>query len=703
MRTPAAWIGIACVATVSGCAALTPELGLQTAHLGNANAIAYAPDGRTLATGGDAGEVKIWEAGSGTLLRTMQSPTIIRITRLAWVGREIYAAGEDGVIRKWAPASGRVTDSIVLPGPGAVLDLAAAGHTVAGLTEQFDGSAIFTWRKKKGAWQQDSLPLNVAEAGLALLGGGDNLILSSADNALLLWSLTQRRVLRTIPLPDRPVRLKLNSSGRMLGVSFPDRRIVLYSTDTWAVRGTVGPVRREPRFAIAPDGTELVAGDDSVWRFDTRSGTETGHLEQVIAGSLDLVWSPDGNVVAATAVPFDNSPAAIGFTWSRDGRFLRSLPGMVRLAADLVLAPGDTIAYSISDDNIVLRWRLGPARVAAEPMLRHRTRALSLAISPDGRMLAVGGGDFGQTATLDVWDLITGGKVAELDEQRFPIRSLAFTPSGDKLIAASEDGTTRVWDAHSWSQLLSVAAVAPLPLRSISISPDGTRLATGGYDQTARIWDLVTGVLQLAIPPPPHVSGISSLAFDPTGAWLVIGRTTSNQIEVRSAVTGDLRALVKTDNPNVVAWSPDGAVLAVASGSGWISLFDPLTGGLLRRAQRHELEAQRVSFTRDGLRMLSVGNDATLRMADVRTGQWLAAVYAGAVPAQGALPVGEAEFVAITPSGHFTASPLGERNIRLRAGLSLRPAFKFHRAHFRPAAVAAALAPGRTSGVIPSP
>src|SRR5262245_20291223 len=72
--------------------------------------VACSPDGRLLAGAGFANAVKIWDARTGELLRSLEGPA--RTTRRSIVfspdGQRLLGAGDDGVVRVWHAWTGKL-------------------------------------------------------------------------------------------------------------------------------------------------------------------------------------------------------------------------------------------------------------------------------------------------------------------------------------------------------------------------------------------------------------------------------------------------------------------------------------------------------------------------------------------------------------------------------------------------------------------
>src|SRR5262249_28586323 len=147
----------------------------------------------------------------------------------------------------------------------------------------------------------------------------------------------------------------------------------------------------------------------------------------------------------------------------------------------------------------------------------------SVALSPDGKRLATGGGGHGRhtvsredRAELKVWDAQTGRELLNLPVSNSTvIRSVAFSPDGKRLASGSGPvtipGEVKIWDAQTGQELFAFKVGQWV---SVVFSPDGKRLASaarGGVN----VWDAQTGHELLALKRegafPP------SVAFSPDG------------------------------------------------------------------------------------------------------------------------------------------------------------------------------------------
>ena len=140
--------------------------------------------------------------------------------------------------------------------------------------------------------------------------------------------------------------------------------------------------------------------------------------------------------------------------------------------------------------------------------------ALSMAFSPDGRLLALCGMD----RRVQVYDAETGQVVSTLRDHAGQAISVAFSRDGT-LASGADDGVVILWDLESGKPRQTLRSPAD-PIWGLAFSPDGTRLAAASFDLLSRVrgkvkvWDTASGREALSLP------GQFSVAFSPDGRRL---------------------------------------------------------------------------------------------------------------------------------------------------------------------------------------
>jgi WD40 repeat protein len=155
-------------------------------------------------------------------------------------------------------------------------------------------------------------------------------------------------------------------------------------------------------------------------------------------------------------------------------------------------------------------WSTTTGRPVARPALVPTT---SVFLSPDGKRLAVA---VPVAKTLQLLEVESGKKVAELTGASHMVRDLAFSADGRLLGAALWDGAVKVWDLKTQKLLHTFRH----PDRAVCVAfhPNGRQLASGSCDNTAKVWDLETG--QEVETLHGHIGNVMAVGYSPDGKLL---------------------------------------------------------------------------------------------------------------------------------------------------------------------------------------
>jgi len=243
----------------------------------------------------------------------------------------------------------------------------------------------------------------------------------------------------------------------------------------------------------------------------------------------------------------------------------KSLPGQGHIQ-ELAFSPDGKILALGGGKNIIL-WNVESEKTNTLTASTKFTSKPEFCFSPDGKtIVSVMGRE-----KIILWDVSTGnGKV--IDSNNITIFDVTFSPDGNTIASVGRFNGIHLWDVKSGKRIRTLKHNFN-NLLAVRFSPDGNILATIiDGDNNIALWDIRTGKMINVLQ--GHTDGIEAITFSPDGRILASG-SFDKSIILWDVATGnkiwDIQGL-----PNWVydlAFSPDGKMLAVALGPD-VMLFD---------------------------------------------------------------------------------------------------------------------------------
>jgi WD40 repeat protein len=489
-----------------------------------------------------------------------------------------------------------------------------------------------------------------AVASLAFTPDSETLAVKGVGQGVSLYETASGKLLRTLGEGDaggNPNLVRINggqTDGRDFALS-PDGKVIAAANGQtlrfWNVaNGKEQALAGGHRGAatavlLTPDRKTMISrgSDGTIRRWNTADGKELGQFEEP-KGTIGAVFALDGKTVALA-----NSDGTIRLVAVADGTELHKLKGHTNGTAALAFAPNGNILASRGavDGTIRLHDVASGGELKtitinnANPMGNPggavfinngiSSGTLSLAFSPDGETLAANvntvnyivrnpGGGAAQAAlpgTLHMWDITTGKEIRKITlPTNRTVNHLAFSPDGRVLATENGDQTLSLWELASRRERALLGTPAgPVP---------GTPIMAGG------------GGFGIRGGAGPGSFATNTLAFSPDGALLAIrlGDRTVRVWEV--AHTREIGAFKGHDGTiHAVAFAPDGQSLASASADTTLLTWDVSRLKREPKAAAIELTAKDVETLWADL----VGDDAGKASRSILT---LAAAPKQAVP-----------------------------------------------------------------------
>lgn len=253
-------------------------------------------------------------------------------------------------------------------------------------------------------------------------------------------------------------------------------------------------------------------------------------------------------------------------------------------------------------------------------------QSVSSALSPDDRVLALGGFD----GRIDVWDIERRQVLGTLRAPPGTIYSVEFSPDGQTLastLASSipdANGSIQLWDMRSLAPGRTLRGHTKMTA-GLAFSPDGRLLASVASElyntnNPAEIflWDLESGSKRSELTGHASSVGYAGIAFSPNGRWLATAHG-DGFVRLWDISSGKVVRTLEGHRGLVLAarFSPDGHQIASAGMDGTVRLW-PLDGNSPGEIiGRHVGPVYCLSFSPEGKRLVSGGLDKTVRVWDL--------------------------------------------------------------------------------------
>ena len=304
--------GLLCQAAASRVNPARYQSGDSYPSGGVVEAVAFNPDGSSIAIGSHDGNTDLWSTANSNPLGTFTSSAAVQTIAFSCDGRQIAAGDSHGIVHVWEVASEGLRRTLAGP-HGQVIYAVAFSPDGKTLAAGDANGNVYVWTIKSG---KPLILINRGGTGhavqaVAFSPDGSTLACGDASGRTYLWSTSTHQVVATLADPNSGSNgvqaLAFSPDGSMLAAGDSNGYTYLWNTATSSLARTMADTTPGGAGVVAvaysPDGGTIATGDSNgtTYLWDARTGSLARTLHSPSSGGYGVqavAFSPDGKTLA---------------------------------------------------------------------------------------------------------------------------------------------------------------------------------------------------------------------------------------------------------------------------------------------------------------------------------------------------------------------------------------------------------------------
>jgi len=460
-----------------------------------AYALSFSPDGTTLASGGTDAKVKLWDVATGALKKTLIGHTdYIYDVEYSPDGTRILSASDDQTLRVWNADSG----SLIWQVTAHDWYVSEADYSSDGLyissVGGLDNPQLKIWNAANGALIR-TINVDPFSVSFCAWGPGNTTILTTGRYGLKAWDVATGALLRHEPNGDMAIAISpdgkvVTHTGTLqVGLVEADtvyqRRFDDFSfiREVTAHTSAVTALDYSQKDDLLASGCSYFESAVKLRRANDGIAISTLLYTNVGDGIVEVKFSDDETLIAASGGDGDAKLFRVS-----DGVLLRTFEhgvGGPLTVYSVAYHPNKLWFLTGGSDGLIKVWNIDTAAKIGEWLPGYFPYDMDF--SPQGTLLAVA-----TNGGITIMNPNNGVVIRYITGHAKKVNEVEFTPDGNFIVSASDDGTCKLWDVNTGALIRTFTGHSGAVF-SMDLSPNGKKLISCGADNTIRIWEVSTG------------------------------------------------------------------------------------------------------------------------------------------------------------------------------------------------------------------